>query len=294
MTGSPRLPGLLALIVPVALGCAKPRSQGTPEDSSAEDMRDTGDIPEHDPTSEDPAVADVLGEADAVDVMIEDVSGTADASEPDAGGGDAGDAGEDDPIVDTGSEMTDATSDPSSLITLTAVADAFVCSDDWASNNYGTRNYSPRAVGRQNAYTGEQIGRQFYRFTAPSTLGSATIASAELRLKMYDNFAGFPVVTSVYGLGDSWTETAVTWNTQPAEDSTEIDSVTASCCGIVYTYDVTSYVNAQLAAGDLTISFSQRAPDETVIGGVRWFQREGHGVTIGSITGEAPRLIIAP
>lgn len=179
---------------------------------------------------------------------------------------------------------------PAAAVTLTATADAFVCSDDWAGNNYGAFQYSPRAVGRQNAFTGEQIGRQLYQFTLPGGLGP--VASAQLRLKIYDNFAGFPVNTAVAGCADGWDESAVTWNTQPAAETGELAFVSTSCCGIVYLYDVTAYVQAQVLANESLISFVQRGQDETTIGGVRWFQREGDGVTIGNITGEAPQLII--
>lgn len=167
-------------------------------------------------------------------------------------------------------------------------ADAYVCSDDWANNNYGNQGYSPRAVGHQNQYTGEQIGRQLYRFAIPP--GVTQVISAQAVLKMLDNFAGFPVETSVRGLEDAWEEMVVTWNTQPSPDSDILSTVLASCCGITYTYDITAYVQSQLALGDHTICLQQRKLDESTIGGVRWFQREGEGILYGIIWGESPEL----
>ena len=113
-----------------------------------------------------------------------------------------------------------------------------------------------------------------------------------MRLKVYDNFAGSPHDTAVYGLTDSWNESTVTWNTQPTTDSGELDNVSASCCGNSYDYDVTSYVLSQLTAVDYTISFQQRGQDENVLGGVRWFQKEGDGVNFNGIIGEAPLLVL--
>ncbi len=168
--------------------------------------------------------------------------------------------------------------------------DAFICSDDWANDNYGNpdRGYSPRAVGHQNEFTGEQIGRQLYRFAIPPGITQTT--SAQLYIKVYDNFAGNPVETSVLGLADEWQEMVVTWNTQPLPDSDILDTELAYCCGIVYVYDVTAYVQSQLTQGDHTICFQQRKLDEATIGGVRWFQREGEGVVTNGIRGESPEL----
>jgi len=175
---------------------------------------------------------------------------------------------------------------------LTAQADAFVCSDDWANNNYGTDQFSPRAVGQQNNVTGNQIGRQLYQFAASSAWSGVTVVSATLRLKLFDNYAGFPMDVQVLGTQDAWTETGVTWNSQPPLETVAFGTQTVTCCGGVYEFDVTTYVNAQLAGGDVTLSFVLRSADETTIGGLRWWQREGDGVTINTVTGEAPRLIL--
>ncbi len=180
-------------------------------------------------------------------------------------------------------------------VTLEAIEDSFISSDDWANLNFGAgvpgSGYSNRAVGKQNAHTGLQIGRQLYKFNLPPT-APGNVLSAALRLKVNDNFAGSPYPTAVYGLNDSWSEFVVTWNTQPAVDSGELDVVNATCCGIVYNYDVTSYVQSQANSNDLIASFIQRGQDESVIGGLRWWQREGDGITENLITGESPKLIL--
>ena len=103
-------------------------------------------------------------------------------------------------------------------VTLEPTDDAFISSDDWANINsddgLGGLGFGDRAVGKQNAFTGLQIGRQLYKFEVPNTITS--IISATLRLKVYDNFAGSPHQTAVFGADDAWVETTVTWNTQPA------------------------------------------------------------------------------
>ncbi len=172
--------------------------------------------------------------------------------------------------------------------------DAFISSGDMANVNsddgFAGLGFGDRAVGQQNAFTGNQIGRQLYKFDVPNTVSGIT--SAVLRLKVYDNFAGFPHQTAMFGADDGWVETTVTWNTQPAADSTELDSVNATCCGGLYDYDVTSYVQSQVSGSDLTMSFSQRGQNEAVVGGLRWWLKEGDGATINLMTGESPKLIL--
>lgn len=181
-----------------------------------------------------------------------------------------------------------------------AEADAFIASGSFADINYGEGvpgyGFSPMAVGQQNDASGNQIGRQLYRFnllTGYTNLGP--IISASLQLEVFDNFAGIPCNTAVYGLSDAWDEMTVTWNTQPIVDLPEIDSVLINPpwpYGEVFEYDVTSYVMAQVLGGDSLISFQQRGQDETVVGGVRWWQREGEGVSMPPIVGKQPWLSI--
>lgn len=61
----------------------------------------------------------------------------------------------------------------------------------------------------------------------------------------------------VYGVPNStWGETTLTWNNKPAH-SALLDSVTvASTTPTIYEWDVTSWVQSELAAGHLTISLT--------------------------------------
>lgn len=113
-----------------------------------------------------------------------------------------------------------------------------------------------------------------------------------LRLKAPSNFAGYPHLTTVRGSKDNWEELEITWNTQPEFESIPLDSVTVYCCGNVYMYDVTAYVRDQLFLGDETVSFVQMGANESGIGGLQWWQREGDGVVVNSGIGERPMLLI--
>ena len=103
-----------------------------------------------------------------------------------------------------GMALADSAIAASELI-YTSTADAFICSGDLSALNFGGAStlYSPRAVGQQNDFTGNQIGRQLYKFILPGATDAGAISSAVLRLKVYDNFAGFPYSTAVYGLSDA-------------------------------------------------------------------------------------------
>ena len=180
-------------------------------------------------------------------------------------------------------------------ITLFTLADAYVCSGDLAGINFGLEPSSFRGVGRQDIATGEQIGRQFYRFVRPVLWSPKAVASAVLHLQVRGVFAGVtPIETAVYGVDDLWGETSVTWSSQPFQETGILDSVSAVCCGGEYTFDVTGYVNAQIALGDRTFCFSLRAPDEGIIGGLTWFMREGDGFPGNGFVGTWPTLVLTP
>lgn len=113
-----------------------------------------------------------------------------------------------------------------------------------------------------------------------------------LLLKLFDNFAGFPMDVEVRGIPDAWSELGVPWVDQPTAETPALDSATAVFCGNVYELDVTAYVNAQLADPDVDLGFVLRSVGEGTIGGLRWWQREGDGVNVNTVVGEAPRLLL--
>lgn len=173
---------------------------------------------------------------------------------------------------------------------LPAAADAFVCDDDWAANNYGDDTRTLRAVGQQNDFTGNQIGRLLVSFDLPVLPEGGRFETAVVRLKQYDNFAGFPMTVGLYPLTAGFDEATVTWNDAPAAGPALLDSSTVGCCGEVHTFDVGLAVTAAVGAGDNTVGFQLASVDEGTVGGTRWWMREGEGVVINTIVGERPRI----
>lgn len=173
-----------------------------------------------------------------------------------------------------------------------AIADAFVCSDDWADQNYGSDQHSLRAVGRQNEYTGEQIGRAYYKFDLSALPEGVDVETATLRLKLYDNFAGFPMEVQLRPTGTQWQENAITWKSQPALLPMILGTTEVTCCGDAHDFDVAQPVEVALTQNNGIVGFVLASADENTIGGLRWWFREGHGVEINGIMGQAPVLLL--
>lgn len=189
-----------------------------------------------------------------------------------------------------GGEVQD---DGSCYSVLVAVEDAFVCSDDWAAMNYGSNPYTPRAVGQQNDFTGNQIGRAFYKFDLGLLPAGIVVTEGRFYVKQYDNFAGFPTTVQLRAAPSTWMEGTLLWNNQPMVAGVGLGTANVGCCGQEHRIEVTGAVQTALSNGDDQLSFQLRSIDETVIGGVRWFFREGDGVNLGMITGAPPALELA-
>ena len=73
------------------------------------------------------------------------------------------------------------------------------------------------------------------------------------------------VITQLFSVADtSWTETGITFNNKPAAGTSVLASNTiANTTPTMYTFDVTAYVKAQLAAGIKTVSFVLKNPSNS-------------------------------
>lgn len=180
--------------------------------------------------------------------------------------------------------------DGSCRTVLVAIEDAFVCSNDWAAQNHGFDDFTLRAIGQQNDFTGNQIGRAFYKLDIGVLPPGIGITEAWFHVKEYDNFAGFPTTVQLRPAPSTWMEGSVTWNNQPAVPGTVLGTANVGCCGQAHQIEVTGAIQTALDDGLTEVSFQMRSDDETVIGGVRWFFREGDGVNLGGIVGVPPRL----
>lgn len=100
-----------------------------------------------------------------------------------------------------------------------ASMDAYVVSGSPANNNYGTSKYL--YIGRHDSGSELREIRAFVYFSLTSLPANAIITNAYLRLRLigkYQFSAGEVKAFYVYMVSQSWSETAVTWNNQPARD----------------------------------------------------------------------------
>ena len=182
--------------------------------------------------------------------------------------------------------------DGSCTTTLVAVEDAQVVSGEYSMDNFGTEEFTPFAVGLQNDFTGNQIGRAVIKFDLSTIPSDAVVATATLQVKEFDNFAGFPMTLAVKGAQSDWDEGTVTWDTQPEVARPTLDTSDVGCCGEPHELDVTSAVVAAFEAAETETTLELQSDDEATIAGVRWFMREGDGVNINGIIGVPPQLVV--
>jgi hypothetical protein len=127
-------------------------------------------------------------------------------------------------------------------VTLGPVADAYVQDGGSAGTNFGTAT----TLLVKNTSTSGNNRWAFLRFDI-SALTSVT--AAKLRL-FGSHSATTNTMDSAFAVAsNSWTETGLTWNNQPARGAKQGSSVTVSQAAQYYEWDVTSFVQAQKQAG---------------------------------------------
>ncbi|MFH0729253.1 MAG: DNRLRE domain-containing protein [Pseudomonadota bacterium] len=133
-------------------------------------------------------------------------------------------------------------------ISPTSAADTQVV-EGYPDSNYGsaTSLYVQSASG--GSYKNERAWVQFN--LAGQIPSGVPITSAKLRLYCWKaGTADMPA--SVHGAADTWTETGLTWNNQPAFGAAlGTKTLAAGQTGLWYEWDVTAYVAAEIAGDDV-------------------------------------------
>lgn len=145
-------------------------------------------------------------------------------------------------------------------IIVTADADAYV--DNGAkTTNYGTLTYTRSAGGADQH-------RAFIHFTLPA-LGDCTLAGATLKLYASTGSTdGVARNVQAYRAAAAWSESTVTWNTQPATTGT---ATTVAAISGLTAFDVTTAVTGMYGGTTGDSSFLVRYETETGGGGHRWY-----------------------
>ena len=128
------------------------------------------------------------------------------------------------------------------------VADAYVRGGTYASQNFGTAF----VLEEKNSNLDSYDRRTFLRFDLSSITGTS-ISQATLKLYVTSLVDGTAPIAVFAVPSDSWTETGITWNNQPAFGS-QLVSTSLPTTGWT-SFNVTSFVNSQLA-GDKKVSLA--------------------------------------
>jgi len=139
-----------------------------------------------------------------------------------------------------------------SVITVTSVEaytynpseDTYVRGGTYSTTNYGTTTQIDIKQGSQSDFMRKGLVKFDLR-----NLSLSNFTSAKLRLFASSAKAS---TISVYPIDDNWSESTVTWNNAPANGSS-ISSVAVSASNVYYEFDVTAFVQEQLA-GDGVVS----------------------------------------
>ena len=151
----------------------------------------------------------------------------------------------------TGSTGSTGSSGSTLAGTYTPVADSHVRGGTASSTNFGLS--SDLEVKDSTSTSDEYHRRIFLRFR----VGQGTVSTATLKMYVSNLSNGTPVPVCVFGVSiDTWTETGITWRSQPAAAATSVACKSVTATGWV-TLDVTSLVRAA-AIGDGTVSLMLR------------------------------------
>lgn len=145
-------------------------------------------------------------------------------------------------------------------VILTATQDAYVKSGTSAAVTHGTTDPNTLVVKLAPTSQVDNNRETYLTFNLSSVNGNI----AAVNLKVFgtvDGTTALSIPTGVFSVANpTWTESTLTWNNKPATSgsalvSTNVTNGTAK----YYTWNVTSYIQAERAAGRNTVSFALKA-----------------------------------
>ncbi len=138
---------------------------------------------------------------------------------------------------------------PGNVYSLTPIADATVASGNPTLNTNSTTLFLASGT---TSFANE---RSWLKYDLSSIPAGSTIASAQLQLYVWSAAATSMTVALSGSTNDTWTETGITWNTQPVFGTTlDTEVFDAGATNVLYSWDVTPFA-VQEFAGDKTASF---------------------------------------
>ncbi|MDF2188176.1 PQQ-dependent sugar dehydrogenase [Paraflavitalea sp. CAU 1676] len=153
-------------------------------------------------------------------------------------------------------EIKVQTSQGSQQFTLAPAHDAYVRNGTSADITHGTTD-ATILISKLNSNPAAGNDRQTYlRFDASGVSGAVSSAVVRIYGKLDDNRNTNVPVNAVAVSNTTWTESAITWNNKPATGAILSSATVTDSIARYYTWDITSYVQAELAAGRTQISLA--------------------------------------
>ena len=168
---------------------------------------------------------------------------------------------------------------PGTPVTITTPIVSYVRDGSFANTNFG--GDSEMLVKRSATSGNSREGYMHFDLTSV-----ASISNAKLRLFGRLSDATAPsVLINVHNAANTWTEAGLTWNNKPAANATVRGSLTvAGTTAQWYEVDLTSFLQAELAAGRKVVTLVLKAPNTS-----------NPWATFGTDnTPNGPRMVITP
>jgi len=170
-------------------------------------------------------------------------------------GGTSSDISFDCSLVGTGNTggLPNPPNPPAVTTTVVITDDAHVIDGTKAAVNYGAATTA--LVQSGTAGSGKN---SWYLLKADTTAHSGTVSRAVIRVRL-TGARSTTTPLAIKGLGTSWAESTVTWNTKPVPGAVVATGSVVGSTTTWYEFDVTSYVNAERLAGRNTVAFAVQA-----------------------------------
>ena len=163
-------------------------------------------------------------------------------------------------ITDSAATYTAVFKIAPAAITFTPIHDAYVRDGTNAGITHGTTDSTLLITKLSPAGQANNNRESYLLFDLTSLSGNA----ASVILRVYGKVDGTSVPSVPVGVfsvaNTTWTENAITWNNKPATSTAALASTTVTNTAFTYyTWDVTNYVKAELAAGRKRVAFALKS-----------------------------------
>ncbi|MFL5745639.1 MAG: DNRLRE domain-containing protein [Niastella sp.] len=159
-------------------------------------------------------------------------------------------------------------------VNLSAQQDAYVRDGSNAGTAYGSTDASELVTKVAPAGQTGNNREAYLTFDLSSVTGTVTGATLKVNGHTQDSRDANIVVGAYAVSGTSWTEAALTWNNKPASAATALGTATVTdATARYYNWNITSYIQSEIAAGHTKVSFALKDQQETQ-GQLIWNSKE--------------------